>query len=228
LFALIKVALESPIDPDPASKPDRDGASAGPKRRVEERRQRVSSDATQAALFERLVLPHADGAFNLARWLTCNDADADDVVQEAMLRAFRFIDRFDGENPRAWFLSIVRNACFTWLKRNRPRDVVPLDDQAAELSDGSGTVVPLWVSDAAPADLQLERQADRALLDRLIEALPADGREIIVLRELEELSYREIAEVVGVPIGTVMSRLARARKRLLGDWQRAVARGRPA
>lgn len=188
----------------------------------------MSDDATKAALFERLVLPHADGAFNLARWLTCNDADADDVVQEAMLRAFRFIDGFDGENPRAWFLSIVRNACFTWLKRNRPRDMVPLDDQAVELGGGSGTVVPLWVSDAVPADLQLERQADRALLDRLIEAMPADGREIIVLRELEELSYREIAEIVGVPIGTVMSRLARARKRLLTDWQRAVARGRPA
>ncbi len=91
-----------------------------------------------------------------------------------------------------------------------------------------GTIVPLWASEPVGADLQLERQADRALLDRLMEAMPAEGREVLVLRELEELSYKDIAEITGVPIGTVMSRLARARQRLQSDWQRAAARGRPA
>jgi RNA polymerase sigma-70 factor, ECF subfamily len=187
----------------------------------------VNDNATRAALFERLVLPYADSAYNLARWLTRNDSDADDVVQEAMLRAYRFVDGFNGDNPRAWLLSIVRNACFTWLRRNRPRDMVALGDGDAG-SDALGTVVPLWSSETIPVDLQLERQADRALLDRLIEAMPPDGREVLVLRELEELSYKDIAEIIGMPIGTVMSRLARARQRLLSDWQRAAARGRPA
>ncbi|MGB8839803.1 MAG: sigma-70 family RNA polymerase sigma factor [Aliidongia sp.] len=189
----------------------------------------MSDNATRAALFERLVLPNADSAYNLARWLTRNDSDAEDVVQEAMLRAYRFVDGFSGDNPRAWLLSIVRNACFTWLRRNRPRDMVPLGDgDAAAGTETLGTVVPLWSSETIPIDVQLERQADRALLDRLIEAMPADGREVLVLRELEELSYKDIAEVIGMPIGTVMSRLARARQRLMTDWQRAVARGRPA
>jgi RNA polymerase sigma-70 factor, ECF subfamily len=187
----------------------------------------VIDDKTRAALFERLVLPYADGGYNLARWLTRNDADAEDVMQEALLRAFRFVDGFSGDNPRAWLLSIVRNACFTWLRRNRPRDMVPLGEDGAA-GETLGTVVPLWSSEPVPADLHLERQADRALLDRLIEAMPADGREVLVLREMEELSYKDIAEITGVPIGTVMSRLARARQRLLADWQRAAARGRPA
>lgn len=187
----------------------------------------MNDDVTRAALFERLVLPYADGAYNLARWLTRNDSDAEDVVQEAMLRAYRFVESFNGDNPRAWLLSIVRNTCFTWLRRNRPRDMVPLGDGETG-GETLGTVVPLWSSEAIPADLQLERQANRALLDRLIEAMPADGREVLVLRELEELSYKDIAEITGMPIGTVMSRLARARQRLLVDWHRAVARGRPA
>jgi RNA polymerase sigma-70 factor (ECF subfamily) len=185
----------------------------------------VTDDTIRAALFERLVLPYADGAYNLARWLTRNDADADDVMQDAMLRAYRFVGSFSGDNPRAWLLSIVRNACFTWLKRNRPRDMVPIGEDGGETL---GTIVPLWASEPVGADLQLERQADRALLDRLMEAMPAEGREVLVLRELEELSYKDIAEITGVPIGTVMSRLARARQRLQSDWQRAVARGRPA
>jgi RNA polymerase sigma-70 factor (ECF subfamily) len=184
-------------------------------------------DKVRAALFERLVLPYADGAYNLARWLTRNEADADDVMQDALLRAYRFVDGFSGDNPRAWLLSIVRNTCFTWLRRNRPQEMVSLGDGDGG-GEGLGTIVPLWASEPMAADTQLERQADRALLDRLIEAMPADGREVLVLRELEELSYKDIAEITGLPIGTVMSRLSRARQRLLADWQRAAARGRPA
>jgi RNA polymerase sigma-70 factor (ECF subfamily) len=209
------IGIRSEPDLAGASEPDKGGEVL------------VNDNATRAALFERLVLPYADSAYNLARWLTRNDADADDVVQEAMLRAYRFVDGFNGDNPRAWLLSIVRNACFTWLRRNRPRDMVALGDGDAG-NDSLGTVVPLWSSETIPVDLQLERQADRALLDRLIEAMPPDGREVLVLRELEELSYRDIAEIIGMPIGTVMSRLARARQRLLTDWQRAAMRGRPA
>jgi RNA polymerase sigma-70 factor (ECF subfamily) len=188
----------------------------------------LDDDATRAALFERLVLPYADSAYNLARWLTRNDADAEDVMQEALLRAYRFIDGYTGDNPRAWLLTIVRNSGFTWIRRNRPRDMVPLGDGEAAAGETLGTVVPLWSSEAVPADQLMERQADRALLDRVIEAMPAEGREVLVLRELEEFSYKDIAQIVGVPIGTVMSRLARARQRLQADWQRAVARGRSA
>ncbi len=185
----------------------------------------VTDDKVAAALFERLVLPYADNAYNLARWLTRNDADAEDVMQDAMLRAYRFVDGFSGDNPRAWLLSIVRNACFTWIKRNRPRDMVSIGEDEG---DTLGTIVPLWATEPVGADQMMERKADRALLDRLMEALPAEGREVLVLRELEELSYKDIAEIIGVPIGTVMSRLARARQRLQTDCQRAAARGRPA
>jgi RNA polymerase sigma-70 factor, ECF subfamily len=183
----------------------------------------VLDDKARAARFDTLVLSYADQAFNLARWLTRSDTDAEDVVQEAMLRAYRFLDGFNGDNPRAWLLSIVRNTCFTWLKRNRPRDMVPLGDD--ESGDGAlSLVTPMWSSETVMPDLLLERQVDRQLLDRLLEALPADAREMLVLRELEELSYKDIAEIVGIPIGTVMSRLARARQRLQADWQRAAAR----
>ena len=185
----------------------------------------VTDDKVSAALFERLVLPYADNAYNLARWLTRNDADAEDVMQEALLRAYRFVGGFSGDNPRAWLLSIVRNACFTWIKRNRPRDMVPIGEDEGDML---GTIVPLWAAEPVGADQMMERKADRVQLDRLMEAMPAEGREVLVLRELEELSYKDIAEIIGVPIGTVMSRLARARQRLQTDWQRAAARGRPA
>lgn len=183
----------------------------------------VLDDKARAAQFERLVQPYTDAAYNLARWLTRSDVDAEDVMQDAMLRAYRFIDGFSGDNPRAWVLSIVRNTCFTWLKRNRPRNVVPLGD--GDIGESLSTVVPMWSSEGVSPDLLLEQQADRELLNRLIEGMPADGREILVLRELEDLSYKEISEIVGIPIGTVMSRLARARQRLLTDWMRATRRG---
>ncbi len=142
-------------------------------------------------------------AYNLARWLTRNDHDADDVVQEAYLRAFRFFDGFHGGDSRAWLLAIVRNACYTWLEQNR-KPSVPLEECVSEAPS----------LDPTPEALLLDR-LDREQLRRAIEELAPEFREAIVLRELEGLSYKEIASITGTPIGTVMSRLARARARLL-------------
>ncbi len=164
--------------------------------------------------FERAVLPHLNAAYNLARWLTRNEADAEDVVQEAALRAFRYFEGFSGENPKAWLLSILRNTCFTWLGKNRPGEMAPLDDALSEsivLTDEGGPQTP---------ERTLLAADDRGRLDRLIAALPAEFREVIVLREQEGFSYREISEITAVPVGTVMSRLARARARLRQAWQR--------
>jgi RNA polymerase sigma-70 factor (ECF subfamily) len=161
------------------------------------------------ARFEQLVLPHLDAAFNLARWLTRNDHDAEDVVQDAMLRAYRFCDRLRGE-PRPWLLAIVRNACFTWLHTNRPAELAGAADDEAPTDEAAG-----------PETLAA-RSFDRKLLNEAIAALPAPFREVLVLRELEDLSYKEIAQITGVPMGTVMSRLARARA-LLGESVRAIA-----
>jgi RNA polymerase sigma-70 factor (ECF subfamily) len=158
-----------------------------------------------------------NAAYNLARWLTRNDADAQDVVQEACLRAFRYYAGFSGESPKAWLLTILRNTCFSWLAKNRPADMAPLDDVVSEsiaLADEGGAQTPERAFLAAD---------DRGRLDRLIAALPAEFREVIVLREQEELSYREISEITAVPVGTVMSRLARARTRLREGWERQQA-----
>jgi RNA polymerase sigma-70 factor, ECF subfamily len=169
--------------------------------------------------FERAVLPHLNAAYNLARWLTRNDTDAEDVVQEACLRAFRYFDGFEGENPKAWLLSILRHTCFTWLAKNRPGEMTPLDDAVSDTvaaGDEGGPETP---------ERQLLAADERSRLDRMIANLPAEFREVIILRELEELSYREIAEITAVPVGTVMSRLARARARLREGWQRQHGKG---
>lgn len=157
--------------------------------------------------FEEAVLPHLDAAYNLARWLTRNDADAQDVVQEAFLRALRFFSGFRGDDARAWLLTIVRNTCYTWLKRTKSREVV---------SDFTEAMYARESDEPDPETVQLIK-AQTQLVSEAIEKLPIEFREILVLRELEELSYKEIAEVTGIPIGTVMSRLARARKRLLAS-----------
>ena len=154
--------------------------------------------------FERTVLPHLDAAYNLARFLMRNDQDAEDVVQEASLRAFRFFENFRGQNSRGWFLRIVRNASFTALKRSRTDEANIVFDEELH-----GNHVPPMDAGAA-LDLAQDRQTVRAA----IEQLPAEFREAITLRELEGCSYKEIADVAGVPIGTVMSRLARARQQL--------------
>ncbi len=154
--------------------------------------------------FDKTVLPHLDAAFNLARWLTRNDHDAEDVVQEAYLRAYRFFDSFHGGDGRAWLLRIVRNTCYSWLEKNRPREPAVAFDEtkhSVERTD-TGPEAPLVAIE------------NREMLRRALEELPSEFREAIVLRNLEGLSYREIAAVSGVPIGTVMSRLKRARERL--------------
>jgi RNA polymerase sigma-70 factor (ECF subfamily) len=158
---------------------------------------------TPRPLFERTVLPHLDAAFNLARWLTRNDHDAEDVVQEAYLRAFQFFGSFHGTDGRAWLLTIVRNTCYTWLQRNRVRVPEPFDEESHSRADPA----------ASPETLLL-RGEDKQRVRQAVEALPAQLREVIVLRELEGFSYKEIAGILGVPLGTVMSRLARARERL--------------
>jgi RNA polymerase sigma-70 factor, ECF subfamily len=154
--------------------------------------------------FERQVLPYLDAAYNLARFLMRNDRDAEDVVQEAALRAFRFFEGFRGENSRAWFLSIVRNTAFTALKRNR------MDEETVEFDEElHGGQIP-----SLDAGIELDRAQDRQTVRAAIEQLPAEFREAITLRELEGMSYKEIADIAGVPIGTIMSRLARARRQL--------------
>jgi RNA polymerase sigma-70 factor, ECF subfamily len=163
--------------------------------------------------FETVVLPHLDAAYALARWLTRNDADAADVVQEACLRAFRYFDSYREGDARSWLLKIVRRTCYDWLERNRPADLVPLEPETD--TDGSLHAPPAAIVDA---DAFLQNRSDLRRLDRLIEELPTQLREAIVLRELHELDYRQIAEVTGVPIGTVMSRLHRARSALRRAW----------
>src|SRR6202022_321992 len=156
--------------------------------------------------FEEIVLPHLDAAFNYARWLTKNDTDAEDVVQDAYVRALRFFSSLRGEDARAWLLTIVRN---TWYGRFPRR-----------AGGAAMTVVDENPEDRADASLDPEaRLIQQQTVEQVrgaLEALPSDFREVLVLRELEGLSYKEIAAVVGVPIGTVMSRLARAPERLPG------------
>ncbi|HEX7652253.1 MAG TPA: sigma-70 family RNA polymerase sigma factor [Verrucomicrobiae bacterium] len=156
---------------------------------------------SQPNSFEQLVLPHLDAAYNLARWLAGNDHDAADIAQEAYVRAYRFIDSHRGGDARAWLLAIVRNTAFSWLKKNRPAAVITIsDEELRELE--------------APVSAGPVAGVDAAALRAALAALPLEFREAIVLRELEGLSYKEIAEVAGVPVGTVMSRLARARRQL--------------
>ena len=158
--------------------------------------------------FEALVLPHMDAAYNLARWLSRSPADADDIVQDAMLRAFRGFDGFRGESFRPWLLTIVRNCWRSNAAQTNRRAHDPLPDE-----DKS----PLKSDDPDPEAGAL-RASDGRQLELLIATIPNDFREVLILREIEDLSYREIAEATGAPIGTVMSRLARARAMLKEKW----------
>jgi RNA polymerase sigma-70 factor, ECF subfamily len=164
-------------------------------------------------LFEEAVLPHLDAAFNYARWLTRNDADAEDVVQDACVRAMRFIDSLRDDNARAWLFAIVRN---TWYSRVTRRPRFTHDP-------GVGTAQEDVADDAPDPEERLLQKHTVTRVRTALEQLPVDFREVLVLREIEGLSYKEIAAVLRVPLGTVMSRLARARERLTA----VLSLGRP-
>lgn len=175
---------------------------------------------TKARQFRELALPYLDEAYNFARWLTRNSQDAEDVVQDAYMRAFRFFEGFRGGNPRAWILTIVRNSYHTWLRKTQPQAAVRLP--AASLADvgEEQEVGEQELSDPEQDDAEtlLMRKMEADALHSFIAALPGAFRETLVLREIEELSYQEIAAITGAPIGTVMSRLARARGLLQKAW----------
>lgn len=165
--------------------------------------------------FADVVMPHLGDAYALAHWLTGDAADADDVVQEASLRAFRAIGSYGGRNARSWTLTIVRNSALSWLAKHRRRTIVPVDDlEAVERAQALPGREGATANPATP-ETELIAKADAARLETAIAALPVPFRETLVLRDLQGLDYREIAEVTEVPIGTVMSRLARARRRLM-------------
>jgi RNA polymerase sigma-70 factor (ECF subfamily) len=167
--------------------------------------------------FEEAVLPHLGAAYNLARWLTRNDHDAEDVVQEAFLRAYKFFDRYRGGDGQAWLLAVVRNTCYTWLKQNRSRDPMASFDEEAHgaAPEASNPEHVFWQK----ASVELVREA--------LEELPPVFREVVILRELEGLSYKDIAAVTDVPLGTVMSRLVRARTRLGHGLARRLGKESP-
>jgi RNA polymerase sigma-70 factor (ECF subfamily) len=159
--------------------------------------------APKAALFEKTMLPHLDAAYNLARWLTRNEHDAEDIVQEAYLRAFRFFDGFRGGDGRSWLLAVVRNTALTWLRREKTAPQVSFDEEVHGPRSGTVTV-----------EAKLVEGARFAMLRNCLDLLPVEFREVVVMREMEGMSYRDIAEAASAPIGTVMSRLSRARQSL--------------
>jgi RNA polymerase sigma-70 factor (ECF subfamily) len=163
---------------------------------------------TRLARFESALLPHLDAAYNLARWITRDDQDAQDVVQEAMLRAFRYFDSLREAQARPWLLAIVRNTGYTWLEKNRPADLLPFEE-GTEVTEIDG-----WTPAESNPEVIMLASAQRKLIAQALEEMPVAYREVLVLRELEDLSYKDVARIAGVPIGTVMSRLARGRELL--------------
>jgi RNA polymerase sigma-70 factor, ECF subfamily len=173
---------------------------------VVDRDQRGTSlpDQSKVDRFEEIALPHLGAAYNLARWLVHNEHDAEDIVQEAYLRAFKFFSGYYGGDSRTWLLTIVRNTCYTWLQQNRSlRLADPIEDKLDELG-----------MDFSDPETLLMQNVDSEIVRQALQELPVEFREVVVLREMEDLSYKEIANVVDIPIGTVMSRLKRGRKRL--------------
>jgi RNA polymerase sigma-70 factor (ECF subfamily) len=175
------------------------------------------SEQDKLARFEQAVLPHLDAAYNLARWLTGRAEDAEDLAQESYLRAFKSFDSFRGGNGRAWILAIVRNTCYTWLTQNRSEELTTEFDEEIH-SPATET--------SSPEAILLDG-ADRESLKKALEELAVEFREALILRELEGLSYKEIADVAGIPVGTVMSRLARARKLLQRSLTGGVGKESP-
>ncbi len=177
--------------------------------------------------FELLVLPHLDSAYNLAHWLLRDEQDAKDVAQEALLRAFRFFDQFRGMDARPWLLKIVRNASFTWLQQKRAKNAVSLDDDDEEdqnqIQGAAATSSHAPDSIAADPEELMLAKVDRQIMNAAIERLPVKFKEVLLLREFEDLSYKEIAMVAEVPVGTVMSRLGRARALLTKHLQEELS-----
>jgi RNA polymerase sigma factor (sigma-70 family) len=183
------------------------------------------NDASKS--FDKLVRPHLADALALARWLTRNRADAEDVLQEACLRAFRSIHTCVGSNPRAWVLTVLRNTAYSWLEKNRRTELVGIEDletRDRDLFENGGA----HDRQAVTPEAELIEKANAEELRGAIERLPVEFRETLVLRDIHGLDYREIAEIVGVPVGTVMSRLSRARRHLLRGFQQEPAVSRVA
>ena len=171
-------------------------------------------DGDKARRFGDAALPHLDDVFTLARYLMRNAADAEDAVQECYLRALRHFDSYRGPAMKPWLLAIVKNVCVAEFAR-RSRQPVPA---GSDEDDTTPEEVPMWQEPQASPEAELLRRFDDATIRRLVDALPQPFRETIVLREINDLSYREIADIVGAPMGTVMSRLARARAMLRTAW----------
>lgn len=168
--------------------------------------------STKEKRFQAMVLPHLDSAFNLARWLTRSQQDAEDIVQEAYLRAFKFFDSFHGDDGRAWLLGIVRNTFYTWYQQNKTHaQSTEFEEElhSVQIEDAAAT----QYADNNPEALLIQKNSQRQL-QRALEAVSVEFREVMVMRELEDLSYKQIAGIIGIPIGTVMSRLGRGRKQL--------------
>jgi len=163
-----------------------------------------TQEVGNAGRFEQVILPHLDAAYNLARWLVRNQQDAQDIVQESYLRAFKFFSGFQGGDSRAWLLKIVRNTSYTFLEKNRPASLAEEFDEKVHATEAGGP----------DAESEMVRGVESRMLREALDALPVNFREILILRELEGMSYKEIAELVNVPMGTVMSSLARGRERL--------------
>jgi RNA polymerase sigma-70 factor (ECF subfamily) len=167
-------------------------------------REGSTNERNQLLSFEQAVLPHLDAAYNLARWLMRNEQEAQDVAQEAYLRAFRFFPGFRGGDARAWLMKIVRNTCYTWLHANRPLQDATEFDENVFTPDSRGP---------NPEEAVLLNESS-TLVRKAMEKLPPNFREVLILRELEGMSYKDIADITGMPAGTVMSSLSRARGRL--------------
>ena len=177
------------------------------------------TDSDSAARFQQVVLPYMDAAYNLARWLTGSTEEAEDVTQEAFLRAFKFFDTFRGDDARTWLLAIVRNVFYTqWRRARTAGPTTEFDEDMHSFADDEA-LPEMGRANTNPESI-VSRQDDIRLLDQALAMLPAEYREALVLREVEDLSYKEIAAALGVPIGTVMSRLARARRLMLESFNR--------
>ena len=180
------------------------------------------SEPARTQRFAEVALPHLDAAYNLARWLVRSDCDAEDIVQEAYLRAFKAFDGFRGANGRPWLLAIVRNASYDWLQQRRADNATISYDE--ELHDGHISAEIASANEATVnPETALARADDRRLVNAALARLPTAFREVVVLRDIEDLSYRDIAAIANIPIGTVMSRLARGRKLMLAYLERPEA-----